>query len=288
MKQWIAIVEPATTWKPLTQAERARVLGCGIAGIDVRLRPGADEVVRDCVAAGLPWRTHSWEGGRDATSLPANVDRAEATRDAARVLARIHEIEVSTISTCDGYGLNAERDWWKQNPRALDALESFSTRWDIDADAPDLGYLGFVDPAYHYGKVDLDHDGVIDTKIPPTLQRRFARCHSMAYQDTFDGIAGTLTRARKAWPEAPLTAWVSIGALRPDGSIIGRPEAVERVAVERPGGIDEITHYVGLPESWRRMLIRGNAKVAPLVERVPLIAAAVRRSLGSQASGGKA
>lgn len=288
MRQWIAIVEPETTWKPLTANERQKVLNCGIAGIDVRLRPGAEDVVRDCVAAGLPWRAHSWEGGRDATNLPANVDTKEAAKDATAVLARIRQIEINTNSSCDLYGLNAERDWWKQNALAVDALREFERTFTLGVARLNmealLGYLGFVDSVWHYGRKDWDGDGDLDTKVPRDLQRRFARVQSMAYQDTFAGIQSTLLRARNEWPDALISAWVSIGAMRPDGSLIGQPAAIERIAAERVAGIDEITHYVGLPESWRRMLVKGNAKVAPLVERVPLIARACARSLGSQVS----
>jgi hypothetical protein len=274
MKQWLAIVEPRTSWLTLSDLDRGRLLACGIAGIDVRLRPGAEDVIRDCVAAGLPWRTHSWEGGRDAANATANVDEAEAMRDAASVLKRIHALEDATGSQCESYGLNAERDWWKGNALAVDALEAFVNRWAVDPAAPDCDYLGFTDPAWHYGRKDWDGDGDVDTKVPPVVQKRFRRLQSMAYQDTFAGIQATLLRARKEWPTSPITAYVSIGALRPDGTIIGKPDAIQRIAVERVAGIDEITHYVGLPESWSRMLVEGNAKVAPLVERIPQIAAA--------------
>lgn len=274
--QWIAIVEPSASWLPLSDTERARVLSLdGLTGLDIRIRPGAEIVARDCVQAGLPYRLHSWEGGRDATNLPANWDAAEGARDAARVGARRKQIATAAGAPAEGYGLNDERDAWKQNPTAVDALDAFADRYlELTTERPD--HLGFWDPAWHYGARDWDGDGDIDTKIPDASKAKFRRKHVMAYQRLYPQIVGTLTRARKVWPTHPMGAYVSIGALAPDGDIIGRPDAIQRVCVERVAGIDEVTHYVGLPESWVRMLMRGNAKVAPLVERIPQIAAACR------------
>jgi len=275
--QWIAIVEPSASWLPLSDTERARVLGLdGLTGLDIRLRPGAEVVAADCLAAGKPYRLHSWEGGRDATNLPANTDAAEGARDAAKVGARIQQIEIAGGGPAQAYALNDERDWWKGNPTAVDALDAFVSRFYELNRVSELHHLGFWDPAWHYGVRDWDGDGDIDTKIPDELKLRFWRKQTMAYQRQYGQIVDTLRRARRVWPLMRMGAYVSIGALAPDGDIIGRPDAIKRVCVERVEGIDEVTHYVGLPEAWVRMLLRGNAKVAPLVERIPEIAAACR------------
>lgn len=281
MRQWIAIVEPSASWLPLKSAERERVLTTpGLAGLDIRIRPGAELVAADCVEAGLPYRLHSWEGGRDATTLPADTDAAEGRRDAERVVARMRQIEIAAGGAAESYGLNDERDWWKQNPTAVDALDAFTARF-AEVCGAGLAHLGYYDPAWHYGRRDWDGDGDIDTKIPATLKARFARKHVMAYQRTYAQIVATLERARREWPLNRMGAFVSIGALDAEGEVIGRPDAIKRVAVERIADIDEITHYVGLPPSWQRMLLSGNAKVAPLVERIPDIAAACAEAKGA-------
>lgn len=281
MDQWIAIVEPSASWLPLRDSTRARVLETpGLTGLDIRLRPGAEIVAADCVAAGLPYRLHSWEGGRDASTLPANTDAAEGARDAAKVTARMRQIEIAAGGSAESYGLNDERDWWKRNPHAVDALDAFTAVYLASCGAG-LAHLGYYDPAWHYGRRDWDGDGDIDTEIPARIAARFARKHVMAYQRTYAQIVATLGRARRKWPDTPIGAYVSIGALDAAGESIGRPDAIKRVAVERVAGIDEMTHYVGLPESWRVMLLEGNAKCAPLVERIPDIAAACDEAKGA-------
>lgn len=275
--QWIAIVEPSASWLPLSDTERARVLGLdGLSGLDIRIRPGAEIVACDCIQAGKPYRLHSWEGGRDAAHLPANVDPDEARRDAAKVATRMRQIEIAAGGPAQAYALNDERDWWKGNPTAVDALDAFVSRFYELNRVSELHHLGFWDPAWHYGARDWDGDGDIDTKIPDALKLRFWRKQTMAYQRQYGQIVDTLRRARKVWPLVRMGAYVSIGALDAAGDIIGRPDAIKRVAVERVEDIDEITHYVGLPPSWVQMLMRGNAKCAPLVERIPEIAAACR------------
>jgi len=281
VRQWIAIVEPRISWTPLADATRQRVLQLdGLAGLDIRLRPGAEDVARDCVQAGRPYRLHSWEGGRDATTLPANWDPAEAVRDVEKIVKRMDQIAAHAGAEPELYELNDERDAWKQNPRAVDALRAFLKHWNLIARAEpgsrEPGHVGFWDPAWHYGRKDWDGDGRIDTKIPADAKAGFVRKQTMAYQRLYTQIVDTLTRARREWPDIPMGAFVSIGALDPRGDVIGDPAAIERVAAERIAGIDEITHYVGLPPSWVQMLLDGNRRVAPLTERIPQIAAACR------------
>lgn len=77
MRQWIAIVEPSQSWTPLSAADKLRVLTTiGLAGLDIRIRPGAAECARDCVDAGLPYRLHSWVGRHDGTR--ATITTAQA------------------------------------------------------------------------------------------------------------------------------------------------------------------------------------------------------------------
>jgi hypothetical protein len=271
VRQWIAIVEPSDSWLPLSTEQRARVLSTpGLAGLDIRIRPGAGDVARDCVAADLPYRLHSWLGRHDGTR--ATADPAEAAKQADSVAQRIGVIVARAGTPPESYGANAERDWWDHNPRGVDALDAFARR-ALEVLPCELDYLGFASPAWHYGRVDWDGDGDVDTVIPPDVARRFRRVLAMAYQDQQVQIEATLKRARRAWPEHPMGAYVSIGALR-EGRVIGRPEAILGVAKARSSGIDEITHYLGLPASWRRMLLDGNDLVRPLVERIPEIAAA--------------
>jgi hypothetical protein len=50
------------------------------------------------------------------------------------------------------------------------------------------------------------------------------------------------------------------------------PDAIARAAEWKVGGIDELTHYVGLGRSRAIMLTKGNGRVAPLTQRIPEIA----------------
>lgn len=272
LRQWIAIVEPAQSWAPLTPAQKGRVLTTkGLTGLDVRLgRPGTAACVIDCVRAGLPYRLHSWVGRHDGTR--ATVDTLEARRQARAIVDQVGEVALAAQAVPQSYGANAERDWWDHNGGALDALDAFAVAWHERTQTP-LDYLGFASPAWHYGRVDFDGDGDTDTIIGAATRARFRRLLCMAYQDTSSQITATLTRARKAWPDHPMGAYVSIGAVNPrEGRIIGRPEAIEAVAQVRTAGIDELTHYLGLPTFWRRMLLDGNGLVGPLVDRIPRIA----------------
>lgn len=286
MNQFLAIVEPIGTWlvptkdqrragfqgDGLTPAERSQALATpGLTGLDVRIRPGTSDVVRDCVCAGLPYRLHSWVGRHDGTR--ATVDMPEARRQAKQISDQAQAIANLAGALPQSYGMNAERDWWSFNGAALDALDAFAEEWQRRTTIP-LDYLGFAVPSWHYGRADFDHDGDVDTVIGAATRARFRRLLCMAYQDTESQIAATLARARAAWPGTPMGAYVSIGALRPDGSVIGHPDAVARIASSRASGIDELTHYVGLPASWRRMLLQGNERVRSLVARIPEIARA--------------
>lgn len=272
MRQWIAIVEPSESWTPLSAADKSRVLSTpGLTGLDIRIRPDAARCAQDCVDAGLPYRLHSWVGRHDGTR--ATITPGQARLDAREVATKVDWIGAHTGVPPESYGANAERDWWGHNPLAVDALRAFAEAWH-ERTSVALDYLGFALPAWHYGRVDWDGDGDVDTVIPADVRTLFRRCLAMAYQDSAPQIAATLKRARAAWPLTPIGAYVSIGALRPDGTVIGQPVAIQQIAVEAVAGIDEITHYLGLPEAWRRMLLTGNAKVRPLVERIPEIHAA--------------
>lgn len=284
-RQWIAIVEPQSdprsgtvgSWLTLPAADRARVLATtGLAGLDIRLdRPGAADVARECVEAGLPYRVHSWVGRHDGTR--STLDAAEAERQAVRVTTQIRELARIAGAPPESYGANAERDWWQNNPRGVDALDAFAVRFRAEDHATALDYLGFALPAWHYGRVDWDHDGDIDTVVPPATQARFRRLLCMAYQTAWKDLASTLERARAAWPGRPMSAFVGVGALNPDGTTVGDPEAIQRAAEWRTGGIDELVHYVGLGASRARMLTLGNALVDPLTARIPAIAHATSR-----------
>lgn len=284
-KQWIAIVEPQSdprsgtvgSWLTLPAADRARVLATpGLTGLDVRLdRPGAALVARECVEAGKPYRVHSWVGRHDGTR--STIDAAEAERQAVRVTTQIRELARAAGAPPESYGANAERDWWAGNPRAVDALDAFAVRFRAEDHATALDYLGFPLPSWHYGRVDWDHDGDLDTVVPPSTQGHFRRLLCMAYQTTWKDLASTLERARAAWPTRPMGAFVGVGALVQDGTTVGDPEAIQRAAEWRAGGIDELTHYVGLGRSRACMLTQGNALVDPLTARIPEIARVTSR-----------
>lgn len=271
--QWIAIVEPLQSWLPLSLPERQRVLTLpGLTGLDVRLgRIGTEQVVTECVRAGLPYRLHSWVGRHDGTR--ATVDTLEARRQARAVADQIAQVALVAQATAAGYGANAERDWWDHNPAAVDALDAFADAFRERSTTP-LDYLGFPVPAWHYGRTDWDRDGDIDTAITAPSRARWRRCHVMAYQTAESDLRKTLARARTAWPDIPMGAFVGVGAQNPDGSIVGSAEAIQAIAVDRAEGIDEITHYLGLGASRSRMLLSGNARTRPLVERIPEIARA--------------
>ncbi len=272
MKQWIAIVEPNESWNSLGPADKKRLLSLpGLTGLDVRIRPGADQVIKDCAAAGKPYRLHSWVGRHDGTR--ATVDEKEAARQAQQVIEQIGALTLKTNSLPDSYGMNAEKDWWDHNPAATDALRSFVKAFHSSAPWT-LNYLGFPLPAYHYGKADWDHDGDVDTVVPDDIQTEFHRLLAMTYQTAEVDLRATILRARRAWPAALMGIFVGTGAMNADHSFVGDEKTILNVARERVGGIDEITHYVGMGRSRVLMLLVGNTLNRPLVERIPIIAKA--------------
>lgn len=273
LAQWIAIVEPSQSWATLSSVDRARVLATsGLTGLDVRLgRPGTEACVLDCVRAGRPYRLHSWVGRHDGTR--ATVDTLEARRQARAVADEIGRVALIAGHVPASYAANAERDWWDHNGAAVDALDAFADAFHGRTQTP-LDYLGFAVPSWHYGRADWDRDGDVDTTIPEASRARWRRLLCMAYQTREADLVATLERARAAWPTHPLGAFVGIGAMDRDGSIVGDPKAIQHVAAQRVAGLDELTHYVGLGASRARMVCAGNERVRPLIARIPEIAQA--------------
>lgn len=276
MKQFLAVVEPRESWLPLTQAQRRRVLRSGIAGVSVRIgRPDALVVVRDAVDAGLAWRTHRWEGEYDERRQVATVDVADAERAALSAVSQIEAIERAVGVACESHEPNPERDWWRGNPGAVDALDRYVSVFYDGLRTAHLDYLGFIDPSWHYGKRDFDGDGDVDTEVPDWLQGRFRKPQVMAYQGSYEDLLFTLRRARAAWPDHELGAYCAIGALREDGSVIGDWHAWERIIGE--GHIAELTHYLGMGKTRVAQLLEGHARHPSIVDLVPVYARAARR-----------
>ena len=110
--------------------------------------------------------------------------------------------------------------------------------------------------------------------MPEDIQQEFHRLLAMTYQTAEIDLRATILRARRAWPTALMGIFVGTGAMNADHSFVGDEKAILNVARERVGGIDEVTHYVGMGRSRVLMLLVGNTLNRPLVERIAVIAKA--------------
>lgn len=281
VENWLAIVNPRTSWLHLAKRDRKRILASPhIDGFDLRVSLRGKNrrelaLARDVLAAGKRLRIHAWVGvrGSDGTSIAKFEDGLEQG-------ARFAELSVEFGA--EAGGPNDERDVWRgtermANPDATDFMQGFIEGFagrlaelPIVGDGPVLFDVGFGDPDVFYVDADRDGDGVNDDEWPPTLQREFGFKAGMVYQSTRAGIFAKIAEIRAAWPDHDLVLFVGTGRITKDGEIIGNAQVMLEVAARaKELGVIAISWYVGNVDESRvapwQMLLEGHAGHPPIL-----------------------
>lgn len=272
LRYYLAAVH-APDWLALGSHDLARVFGCGLLGIDIRvarpdLGPSPDErrLAELVHGAGLEVRCHAWVGVRAADGTSAARARHGAVLGKA----------LGTWATMLGAQMasgNFERDVWRgpnggANPDAVEFVDQYITAFYDENRTAWLADLGFADPSEHYRAADLDGDGDLDNELPARVVTRFARRGIMAYQGDPGVVRRKLERGRKvAGPTMALSWWSSVGRKDPrTGEVVGRASTTLRGCAERWAGIDEWVGYVGFGAA--SQLVQGNSEHPALVALV--------------------
>lgn len=282
--QWAAAVV-AAQWlalgKQLDQVLALEALG----GLDVRIakRGKPSEYERDLaarvLAAGKRLRIHTWMGVRDGADGPSKATYKDGFAQGEQLASD------AIVLGAEAGGANSERDVYRgpsgfANPKCADVVRGIGDgfRRASGDKALQLIDVGLGDPAWHYKRADLDHDGDLDTKIPADVVALYDRKGTMAYQvDDSPTIVEdaelrtALDRARKVWP-APMsmTAWLGVGRQDDQGRVWGDYAGARAVIADRHAGLDEVVWYVGFGAIDQVLL--GHPRHPALVELVPDVA----------------
>lgn len=271
LRQYISLVSPAKSWAPLTAQDRARILTCGIAGIDVRLgTPGEADAIGSAIASGLEATGTAWVGHRSPSGHAAVTEILGIQQ--GRFWA-----DYCLERGLRAFRANAERDVWRgpvdeqtgkptPAPGALDFLDGFASAFRSTAPGVTLRYAGFAVPSWHYA-------GAV---LPPASMARWQGVDVMAYQSTRTALLNTLARARRQWGSAAMMgAYCGVGRIDESGDVIGNADAWVEVAHSSAARLTTLLHYVG--NGAEGQLLQGHSRHVSVVEQVQRIARAAGR-----------